>query len=107
MQDAALGGREGQSPLLDCRTVLLLAAFVAGAESLGAQATLPLVSVSPGRLSLCNSDQFQGAGQLTLRQRACWYGSELVSPGAAARAAFSSSMGSMAERSLHEGSGRR
>lgn len=93
MEDAALRMRAGRLRLPDCRAVLLLAAFLADAASLGAQAGFPLLSASPGRLSLCNSDQFQHSRRLTFRQRACWYGSELVSPRAAARAAISSGMG--------------
>ncbi len=94
MQHAASGWRQGQLKLPDCGALMfLLTALLAGAESLAGQAILPLTSVSPGRFSLCDSDQFQAAGQLSLRQRACWYGSKLVSPGAAARAAFSSSIG--------------
>lgn len=93
MPKAAWRGCQGQLPLLRRRAVLLLIAFLAGAASLAAQVTSVLVNPSPGRLSFCNAGQLQQAGQLTFRQRACWSASELVSPGAAARAAFSSGIG--------------
>lgn len=93
MQNAWARGPEDRPQPRNRRAKLLLAAFLAGAASLGAQATYPLLSASPGRLSLCNSDQLQDAQQLTFRQRACWSGSKLLSPGAAARAALSSAIG--------------
>jgi hypothetical protein len=103
MEDAAAREREGQAQLRGRRAVLLLAVFLAGAASLEAQATFPLGSASPGRLALCNSDQrnadqrnaeqLRDAKRLTFRQRACWYGSDLLSPGTAARAALSSGIG--------------
>jgi hypothetical protein len=79
-------------PLLSDRPVRLALMLLAVAGSAAAQITLAPVSPSPGKLSLCNSGQFAVAKQLTFVQRACWYGSELVSPWAAVRAGFSSGL---------------
>jgi hypothetical protein len=93
MQNAALRRWKGQPRRLDRCAAFLSTAFLAGATSLSGQAPSPLVSAWPGRLSVCSSDELRERGRLTLRQRACWYGSELVSPETAARAAFSSGIG--------------
>lgn len=93
MQKPAVRRRERRPQFLDSRTVILLAAFFSGCPALWAQVSLPLPSASPDGVFLCNSDRFQHARQLSLVQRACWSGSELFSPGAAARAAFSSGIG--------------
>jgi hypothetical protein len=60
---------------------------------LSAQITLAPVNPSLGKLSLCNSEQLFAAKKLTFGQRACWYGSNLISPWAAVRAGFSSGLG--------------
>jgi hypothetical protein len=93
MQDAAVRGQEGQPQLRERRAILQLAWFLVVAASLAAQATSPQVNVWPSGVLLCNSDRFQHAKQLTLRQRACWFGSELISPGAVSAAAFRSAIG--------------
>ncbi len=46
-----------------------------------------------GNPSLCNQEQLLAARQLTFRQRACWYGSQMVSPWGLVRAGVSSGFG--------------
>lgn len=58
-----------------------------------AQSILSPSVTMPGKRLLCNPAQYLVAKQLTLRQRSCWYSSELVSPWAAMRAGISSGMG--------------
>ena len=92
MQDALSRMQAGPCCLIN-RAARLTLIVLAAAGSLAAQATFPLLSGSPGRLSLCNSEQLALARQLTFAQRACWHGSEMLSPWAAVRAAFSSGIG--------------
>ncbi|HTU47012.1 MAG TPA: hypothetical protein VMF91_18265 [Bryobacteraceae bacterium] len=73
--------------------VRLTLAVLAVASLAAAQIPFTPVSASPDKLSLCSSLQLVAAKQLTFRQRACWYGSELASPWAAVRAGFSSGLG--------------
>ncbi len=70
-------------------------AVLAGAGSLSAQTSYPLLEASPGSLSLCNSEQLAAAKQLSFGQLACWHASELLSPWAAVRAGFSSGLGQL------------
>lgn len=71
----------------------LLTLLLAITSPLAAQ-TMPVsVGVLPHRLLLCNVDQFATAELLTLKQRACWYGSAIASPWAVFRAGLSSGIG--------------
>jgi hypothetical protein len=70
-----------------------LLAALAAVGSLAAQASFPPLGVPSGKLPLCNAGQLAAVKQLSLQQRACWFGSDLVSPWAAVRAAFSSGLG--------------
>ncbi len=85
------------------RQLLGFVALLAGVRSLSAQGTLPVPQVSPGKFPLCRSEQLAAAKRLTFGQQACWYGSELVSPWAAVRAAFVSGIGQWQNKPYVEG----
>ncbi len=93
MPNAELPEWAGRARLVSHGTVHLLFTLLVAAGTVTAQAVFPFPAASPGKLSLCDSGQLEAAKQLTLRQRACWHGSELLSPWAAVRAGFSSGIG--------------
>lgn len=72
------------------RVLTLLFPVSVLAASAAAQTTLAPLNTSPGSLPLCNQTQLLAAKRITFGQRACWYGSQLVSPWAAVRAGVSS-----------------
>jgi hypothetical protein len=75
------------------RALPLLTILLASAGSITAQATVSLLSASPGKFSLCKIDRPAAGEPLPFRWRACWYGSELASPWAVLGGAFSSGIG--------------
>ncbi len=75
------------------RVALQVIACFAFAVSAAPQTPLTAPSASPLEPSLCDRAQLLAARQLTFRERACWYGSELISPWSAVRAAVSSGFG--------------
>jgi hypothetical protein len=77
----------------DRGAVRLLVTALAMSSFVAAQTSFAPLGAAPVKSSLCSSEQLAVIEQLTFRQRACWYGAQLVSPWAGVRAAFSSGMG--------------
>jgi hypothetical protein len=93
MQEVQIRRQVGQRHLLGCRAVPLLLAVFAAPRLIEAQTISPLFVGAPGKVLLCNSEQFGVAKPLSLRQRACWHGSAIVSPWGALWGGFSSGIG--------------
>jgi hypothetical protein len=93
MQETQSRGRAGQPYQLWQVAVLLSSALLASVQPLAAQAALPVLGIVPNKLPLCRPEQFWTSKQLTFWERACWHGSELLSPWGAVAAGFSSGLG--------------